>query len=90
MAGFLFYYDLFFAMLLQTWVFVVFNKVITEQYFLWYMSLLPLVCINNGIAHQYGGSMAFVVLVIYLCYVPLWSYHSFQVEHMGLNVFEDL
>jgi len=30
MTGFLFYYDLFFAMLIQTWVFVVFNKVVTE------------------------------------------------------------
>jgi phosphatidylinositol glycan class M len=48
-TGFLFYYDLFFAMLIQTWVFVVFNKVVTEQYFLWYMSLIPFVCINNGI-----------------------------------------
>ena len=28
-SGFLFYYDLFLAMLIQTWAFVIFNKVMT-------------------------------------------------------------
>ena len=46
-SGFLFYYDIFFAMLLQTWNFVNFNKVMTVQYYLWYMSLMPLTAMNN-------------------------------------------
>jgi hypothetical protein len=29
-AGITFHYDLFFAMLIQTWAFVAFNKVLTE------------------------------------------------------------
>jgi phosphatidylinositol glycan class M len=46
-AGCLFYYDLWLCLLIQTWTFVIFNKVMTAQYYLWYMLLLPIVAINS-------------------------------------------
>ena len=46
-AGLLFHHDLFLAIVVQTWTFVTFNKVMTAQYFLWYMSLIPYIAINN-------------------------------------------
>lgn len=76
-AGFLFYYDLFFAMLIQTWCFVAFNKVLTEQYFLWYMSIIPFVCINNGIIQSYKGVPGIILYALHMVQIPLWSYHSF-------------
>lgn len=46
-AGLTLYFDLFLVMFVQTTVFVMFNKVITAQYFLWYVTLLPMVLVNN-------------------------------------------
>mmetsp|Transcript_108572 Transcript_108572/g.150144 ORF Transcript_108572/g.150144 Transcript_108572/m.150144 type:complete len:107 (+) Transcript_108572:647-967(+) len=46
-GGFLFYYDLIFALFLQTYIFVMMNKVMTAQYFLWQFSFLPVLLINS-------------------------------------------
>jgi len=76
MAGVAFHYDVFFAIVIQTWAFVAFNKVMTAQYFLWYMSLMPFIAINNGIIqkHPWKG------LMLYLCqvgFMAFWGFYAF-------------
>ena len=46
-SGFALYYDLFTACFLQTWFFVIFNKVMTAQYYMWYTAFWPIILINN-------------------------------------------
>jgi phosphatidylinositol glycan class M len=45
-VGMRYYYDVISAVAIQTYIFVMFNRVITAQYFLWYMTLMPLVAIK--------------------------------------------
>lgn len=42
-VGTRFYYDLLSAIAIQTYIFVIYNRVVTAQYFLWYMILMPVV-----------------------------------------------
>jgi len=68
---------------------VAFNKVMTAQYFLWYMSLLPFIAINNGAIH----SKPWLGLVLYLCQIGFmlyWGFYAFQLEFFGTNFFEQL
>lgn len=51
-AGLMFYYDLWLCLLIQTWSFVIFNKVMTAQYYLWYILLLPIAAINSKAIHE--------------------------------------
>ena len=46
-SGFALYFDLFVAMFVQVYCFVAFNKVMTAQYYMWFMSFYPLILANN-------------------------------------------
>ena len=64
-AGILFYYDLFTAMLIQTWAFVAFNKVQTAQYFLWWLVLLPICLVNSDLIQSKLG--------LFICLALSWA-----------------
>jgi len=79
------YQDLLFAMLLQTWCFVNFNQFSTEKHFLLYLSLFPLVAVNNAIIHKWYGSIAISFLVIHYIIQISQTLHRFVFDQMGLN-----
>lgn len=77
--------DVVYAFFLQTWAFVVFNKVVTAQYFLWYISLLP-VCI-----FAVKVPLATVLLRAFLPWMVSevhWLLWAFTVEFKGLSTFK--
>lgn len=66
-----------------------FNKVITAQYFLWYVTLLPMVLIHNKLSkeHRLIGvilAISFVVLDIN------WCRQSYLFEFLGQHSFSDI
>ena len=85
-AGLLFHYDLFFALVIQTWAFVAFNKVMTAQYFLWYISLMPFLAINNGIIHR-NWKLGLALYLGQIGYMILWGKYAFDLEFFGVNNF---
>ena len=89
LAGILLHYDLFFCIMVQTWAFVAFNKVMTAQYFLWYMSLMPFISINNGIIHE----KPILGIILYLCqigFMVFWGYFAFNLEFHSNNYFSEI
>lgn len=72
-------YDLTLALFLQTFAFVAFNKVVTAQYFTWYLCLLPL-C-SDRIAWK-SKHMMFSLAFLFAAII-LWLLSAFTLEMLG-------
>ena len=72
-------YDLSFALFCQTFAFVAFNKVITAQYFTWYLCLLPLCsdCVDWKSKRMYFSLGVLTVSII------TWLFSAFSLEMFG-------
>jgi phosphatidylinositol glycan class M len=81
-SGFALYYDLFTACFIQTWFFVIFNKVMTAQYYMWYTAFWPIILINNRFASEHTGKFV-TYLCIYASCQGLWGYYANEFETNG-------
>jgi len=68
--------------LLQTLIFVAFNKVITAQYFLWYLCLLPL-----AVPHMKKPLRLAGLMVVWLTTELFWLFWGYHLEIEGSAVF---
>ncbi len=76
--------DLPFCVLCQTFVFVVYNKVCTSQYFLWYLAQLPIV-----VPHlQLSRSEAFILILLWSFTQCSWLLPAYFLEFKGYNTFQ--
>ena len=78
--------DVSFCLLVQTALFVTFNKVVTAQYFLWYVSLLPLVLPFTRLS----SAALFALSLVWLLAELHWLSWAYQVELLGLPAFAGL
>jgi phosphatidylinositol glycan class M len=76
--------DIAFACFLQTFTFVIFNKVCTSQYFLWYLCLLPLIAPWLKLRRLYD---AILLGIPWLAGQGLWLMSAYLLEFHGQNVF---
>ncbi|KAL4158192.1 hypothetical protein PRNP1_003971 [Phytophthora ramorum] len=76
--------DLPFALFALTMVFVIFNKVCTAQYFLWYTAFLPLIFPLTSLRLKWKGLM---MIATWLGGELHWLYWAYHLEMQGSNTF---
>jgi phosphatidylinositol glycan class M len=72
------------CLLLQTMVFVAYNKVITAQYFTWYLCLLPLAAPS---LRHIPLHVAAITAVFWVAALAYWLCQAYQLEFVGLDRF---
>ena len=75
--------DVPFALFTQTAVFVTFNKVITSQYFLWYLVLLPVIAPRLAMTWQKGV----LLTVLWIAAQVSWLLPAYLLEFHAINAF---
>ncbi|XP_076044074.1 phosphatidylinositol glycan anchor biosynthesis class M [Oratosquilla oratoria] len=78
--------DLPFAVFTQTVIFVTFNKVVTSQYFLWYLQLLPIIAPKVAISKM----KACVLTVFWVAAQASWLLPAYLLEFHSINAFVPL
>jgi phosphatidylinositol glycan class M len=78
--------DINLCLLVNTMIFVTFNKVVTAQYFLWYISIIPLVVPRNELFNS-KKLKGLALSVIWFFFELIWNYFSHQLEYKGENLF---
>ena len=81
-----YYKNLPLCLFLLTFLFVAFNKVITAQYFVWWLSLLILLLPSSSLsARQWLGLFS-----MFLTAMNVWNVFAYQLEFYGRSVFVEL
>jgi len=75
--------DLPFCVFLQTYAFVTFNKVCTSQYFLWFLSLLPLVIPKL----KFRWKSLLAVVSLWIASQAVWLFAAYSLEFRNADTF---
>ena len=71
-------------MFVQVYCFVMFNKVMTAQYYIWYMVFFPLILVNSRMIDDRKGQ-GFFLFVTWWIGQGVWGYYANAFENEGKN-----
>ena len=77
------------CLIVLTMVFVVFNKVITAQYFIWYLCLMPLI-VNRNLLFKEKKMKGIFLAGIWMFFEGIWNSFSHLLEYNGKNKFVEM
>ena len=80
------YKDINLCLIILTMIFVHFNKVITAQYFIWYLSLIPLI-VHRNLLFNVKKWKALILFIIWMFFELIWNSYSHLLEYEGKNYF---
>lgn len=75
-----------FSIFLQAFVMVTFNPVVTSQYFVWFLSILP-VCLKNLNLKGFGVRRSFAYVILWAGIQGIWLFSAYLLEFKGWNTF---
>ena len=80
------YKDINLCLIALTMIFVHFNKVITAQYFIWYLSLIPLIIHKNNLFKR-KKIKTLIMFSVWMFFELIWNAASHKLEYEGQNYF---
>lgn len=81
--------DLAGSLFLQTFAFVIFNKVMTSQYFIWFLIFLPHFLAGSRLLTQKYAVRGLFTLALWVVSQATWLYFAFSLEFLGRSTFDN-
>lgn len=80
--------DLAGSLFLQTFAFVIFNKVMTSQYFIWFLIFLPQYLAGSRLLTKKYAWRGVFTLALWVVSQATWLYFAFNLEFLGQSTFD--
>mmetsp|Transcript_6859 Transcript_6859/g.6798 ORF Transcript_6859/g.6798 Transcript_6859/m.6798 type:complete len:415 (-) Transcript_6859:973-2217(-) len=81
--------DLISCIFVQTFAFVTSNKVITSQYFIWFLIFLPHYLAKSKLCSQNHMLKGILSLLLWIISQGSWLYFAYQLEFLGISTFDN-
>lgn len=75
-----------FCIFLLSFIMVTFNPVVTSQYFVWFLSILPL-CLKNLNVKGFGVRRSIAYIILWAGVQGIWLFSAYLLEFKGWNTF---
>lgn len=76
------------CLFVQTFAFVAFNKVITSQYFIWFLIFLPNYLAQSKLTTKTHMKAGVLLLLLWIVSQASWLYFAYELEFLGLSTFD--
>lgn len=80
--------DLSTCLFVQTFAFVTFNKVMTSQYFIWFLIFLPHFAANTRMSLKNNTIRVLVIVALWIVSQACWLINAYRLEFLGESTFD--